>query len=206
MMAQFTQLYPFGQIRYSQSTFLELTTDTEVHRVDFRGKLSGRLQRSGRAAVSFHHEHPLLWGVQGPAATLLARATRRNLENPTALLAAIRQELRTQASEWYDFPAASWTMWWQRLVAHNIRLDLTRTGGIILSGVPIPVAQAVAAICAQYGVETYGHEPRAQGLTPEGPYRLLLIGRSYVIAREFFVSTLCGGPLGKRARVRRFTE
>ncbi|GAB2777746.1 hypothetical protein [Hymenobacter latericoloratus] len=45
MMSQFAQLYPYGLIRYTQSTFLELVTDTEVHRIDFIGKLSSHLQR-----------------------------------------------------------------------------------------------------------------------------------------------------------------
>ncbi|UOQ71062.1 hypothetical protein [Hymenobacter cellulosilyticus] len=202
MMEHFTQLYPFGRLRYSQSTFPELVTDTEVHRINFRGKRSFRLQRGSCGAVSFHQEHPLLGNAQGPLTTLLARATRHYLTAPAALLAAIRQELQTQAGEWYDFPAAAHTMWWKRLHAHNIRTDLPRTGGLILSGVPIPVAQAVADICAHYGVETYGHEPPIR-ISATPPDRLLLIGRSHVIAREFFVSTLCGGALGKRTRVRR---
>ena len=138
MMAHFTQLYPFSQLRYSQSTFLELVTDTEVHRIDFRGKLSFRLQRGSYGAVSFHDEHLLLGNTQGPFTTLLARATRHYLTAPAALLADIRQELRTQAGEWYDFPAAAHALWWKRLEAHNIRPDLTRTGGLILNGVPFP--------------------------------------------------------------------
>lgn len=90
-------------------------------------------------------------------------------------------------------------MWWQRLVAHNVRPDLTRTGGTILAGVPIMVAQAIADICADHGVETY-FSPAWQGyISPPTapPYQLLLIGRNYIIARAFFVSTLFGNPAAK---------
>ncbi|GGF18902.1 hypothetical protein [Hymenobacter cavernae] len=199
MMAQFAHLYPFGQLRYSQSTFLELVTDTEVHRIDFGGKLNFRLQRGTYGPVSFHDEHhPLLNGVQGPSTTLLARPSPHLIANPAALLADIRQELRTQAGEWHDFVRGSWAMWWQRLLAHNIVPNLTRTGGIILENVPIHVAQAVAEICTHHRVETYYHLPTEQQFTHTAPsYKLLLIGRNYVIAQEFFVSTLYGNPSAK---------
>jgi hypothetical protein len=192
MMTQFARLYPSGLIRYSQSTFLELVTDTEVHRIDFQGKISYQLRRGTRGAVSFHHEHPLLSGVQGPSATLMARATRHYLADAPALRAAIRQEVRRQAGEWYDFAPHSWAMWWQRLAAHNIRPDLTRTGGIILNGAPIAAAQALADTCTRYGVETYFLPPPESWpmLPTTGPYQLLLIGRNYVMARAFSVSTL----------------
>ncbi|KAA9332028.1 hypothetical protein F0P96_11080 [Hymenobacter busanensis] len=193
MMTKFTQLYPSGLIRYTQSTFLELVTDTEVHRIDFRGKLSSRLRRGTRGPVSFHHDHPLLKGVHGPLASLMARATPYPLLSAPALLADIRQELQTQAGEWYSFVSGSWTMWWQRLVAHNVQPSLTRTGGIILDSVPVEVAQSVADICATHGVETYYYPPQDRWSTHAGNpmYHLLLIGRDYIIAREFFVSTLC---------------
>lgn len=199
-MTQFAQLYPSGLIRYTQSTFLELVTDTEVHRIDFRGKISAHLQRGSRGPVSFHHEHPLLSGVQGShSSTLMARATRHYLADAPALLAAIREAIRIQAGEWYEFAPHTWAMWWQHLYAHNIVPNLTRTGGIILSTVPVVVAQEVADICARHGVETYFQlVPEQWSVSPTNrPYQLLLIGRNYVIAQEFFVSTLCGNPKAK---------
>ncbi|UOQ66929.1 hypothetical protein [Hymenobacter volaticus] len=171
MMAQFAQLYPVGLIRYTQSTFLELVTDTEVHRIDFRGKLSCRLQRGTYGPVSFHYDHhPSLTGVHGPLASLMARATPYPFIGAPILLAAIRQELQAQAGSWHNFVKGSWTMWWQRLVAHNIRPDLTRTGGIILDSVPVLVAEAVADICNYYGVETYYMPPQELWCTrPNSP-------------------------------------
>lgn len=199
MMSQFAQLYPYGLIRYTQSTFFELVTVTEVHRIDFVGKLSARLQRGTYGPVSFHHDHPLLNGVHGPLTSLMARATPYPLLSAPALLAAIRQELQAQAGEWYRFAPATWAMWWHRLAAHNVRPDLPRTGGIILESVPVPVAEAVAAICAEHGVETYWRPAWDRFVSPPAapPYQLLLIGRSYLIARRFFVSTLIGNPSAK---------
>lgn len=199
-MTQFAGLYPSGLIRYTQSTFLELVTDTEVHRIDFTGKISAHLRRGTRGAVSFHHEHPLSGGVQGdPLTTLFARATPYPFLGASSLLAAIRQEIRTQAGEWYDFAPHTWAMWWQHLYAHNIVPNLTRTGGIILGNVPVGVAQAVADICARYGVETYVQPAAEQwhSLLTNTPYRLLLIGHNYIIAQDFFVSTLYGNPAAK---------
>jgi hypothetical protein len=192
MMPLFAQLYPSGLIRYTQSSFLELVTDTEVHRIDFRGKISYQLRRGTRGAVSFHHEHPLLSGVQGAGITLMAKATRHYIVDAPGLLTAIRREVRAQAGEWYSFAPGTWAMWWQRLDAHNIRPDLTRTGGIILNGAPVAATQAVADICARHGVETYFlPPPESWPLLPAtGPYQLLLIGRNYVIAQTFSVSTL----------------
>lgn len=192
MMSEFARFYASCLIRYTQSTFLELVTDTEVHRIDFRGKISAHLQRGCRGPVSFYYEHPLLSGIQGQTVSLMARATRHYLADAPALLAAIRQEIRVQAGEWYDFVPHTWAMWWQHLYAHNIVPNLTRTGGIILGPVPVAVAQAMADICTRYGVETYFLPPPEQRLLPpmQTPYKLLLVGRNYVIAREFYVSTL----------------
>lgn len=199
MIKQFAQLYPYGLIRYTQTSYLELVTDTEVHRIDFTGTLSARLQRGTHGPVSFHHNHPLLNGVHGPLTSLMARATPYPLLSAPALLATIRQELQHQAGEWYSFARASYAMWWHRLAAHNVRPDLTRTGGIILESVPVPVAQAVAAICAEHGVETYWRTAWDRFVSPPAasPYQLLLIGRNYLIARKFFVSTLYGNQSAK---------
>ena len=200
-MSQFTQLYPTGLIRYTQSTYLELVTDTEVHRVDFVGKLSGHLQRGTGGAVSFHHNHPLLSGSQGALFTLMARATTRYLDEAALLRAALQEEIRRQAGDWYDFAPATWTMWWHRLAEHNLVANLTRTGGLLLSSVPLAVAQAAAAVCARYGVETYLlPPPQGRPTSPPRPqHQLLLIGRNYVIARRFFVSTLLGNPSARQA-------
>lgn len=200
MMSQFAQLYPSGLIRYTQSTFLELVTDAEVHRIDFRGRISAYLRRGCRGPVSFHYEHPLLGGLQGGSVTtLMARATRQYLTEAPALLTAIREEIRFQAGEWYNFAPHTWALWWQHLYAHNIVPNLTRTGGLILGPVPLAVAQAVADICARYGVETYIQTDSEQwsAAPANTPYKLLLIGRNYVIAQEFFVSTLYGNPAAR---------
>ncbi|SMB79794.1 hypothetical protein SAMN00120144_4224 [Hymenobacter roseosalivarius DSM 11622] len=58
MMEQFVALYPTGQIRYSQTTFLELTTAVEVHRIDFHGKVEARLKRGTGGALAHYTEHP----------------------------------------------------------------------------------------------------------------------------------------------------
>jgi len=44
MMAQFVRLYGSGIIRYTQTSFLELVTAVEVHRIDFVGLISAAKQ------------------------------------------------------------------------------------------------------------------------------------------------------------------
>lgn len=196
---QFAQLYPYGLIRYTQSSFLELVTDTEVHRIDFLGKLIWRLQRGSYGPISFHYDHPLLSALHVPLTTLMARATSNILHQAPALLHSIRQELYTHQDKWYDFETNAWTRCWQHLSYNNIRPDLTRTGGIILNKVPIPIARAIATICSSYGVDIY-YLPPPELVSPPpavSPFKLLLIGQDYAIAREFIVSTLYGNPSAK---------
>ncbi len=192
MLTQFAHMYPYGLIRYSQTTFLELITDNEVHRIDFVGKLSYRLQRGTHGPVSFHDEHPMLTTLHVPLTSLMALATIKTLSDAPALLEAIRKELYPRQEKWFDFHSNSWTKSGLRLSSFNVRPDLTRTGGIILDMVPVPVAQDIAAICTRYGVETYYLPPLRQLplAPPTSPFRLLTIGQNYVIARDFCVSTL----------------
>ncbi|GAB2777741.1 hypothetical protein HNQ93_001753 [Hymenobacter luteus] len=196
---QFAQLYPYGLIRYTQTSFLELVTATEVHRIDFIGKISWHLQRGTHGPVSVHYDHPLLQGVQGPATTLMARATTRYITDASTLVADLQENIRVQAGEWYGFAPGTWAMWWHRLQVHNIVPDLTRTGGIILNSAPFAVAEAAAAICARHKVETYFAPPREKwsALPSAASYQLPLIGQNYVVARKFFVSTLYGNPSAK---------
>ncbi|QNE41987.1 hypothetical protein F1C16_20390 (plasmid) [Hymenobacter sp. NBH84] len=190
MLTQFAQWYPAGRIRYIQSTFLELVTDTEVHRIDFRGKLTCRLQRGTYGPVSFPPQHPLLEALHVPLTMLLARATFRDVADAPTLRRAIRHELQQHPAKWYDFYRHTWTWCEQQLADYNVLPNLTRTGGIILQSVPLPVAQAIARICARYEVETYSIPQHPS----TSPFQLLLIGRDYIIAEEFFISTLCGMP------------
>lgn len=197
MLTQFAQLYPVGLIRYTQTTFLELVTDTEVHRIDFRGKITSRLQRGTRGPVLFPQTRPLLNALHVPLTTLMARATTHTLADAPALLAAIREELHHHSDRWYNFHRSEWTNCGQCLTHYNILPNLTLTGGIILDSVSTAIAQAVEPICAYYSVETYFLTQLLPSPTPS-PFQLLLVGGSYIIAREFFVSTLCGMPLHER--------
>lgn len=190
MVTPFAQWYPEGRIRYTQSTFLELVTDTEAHRIACRDKFTARLQRGTYGPVSFPPQHPLLEAPHVPLTMLLAWATSRDVADAPALRSAIRHELQQHPAKWYGFFGNTWTWCEQQLADYNVLPNLTRTGGIILQSVPIPVAQTVARICANYEVETYNipQQPAAS------PFQLLMISHNYIIAEEFSISTLCGMP------------
>jgi len=105
-----------------------------------------------------------------------------------ALLAELHQMLNELAGEWRHLVRGDWHPWWRRIVAHT----LVRGQGQLLDTVPVFAAEAGARVCARYGLTTYYSPQINEQLAPRPvPYALLLLGQNYVIAQDFYVSTLC---------------
>ncbi|MCR5888358.1 hypothetical protein LRS06_11400 [Hymenobacter sp. J193] len=188
MILQFVAQYSTGRIRYTQTSFLELETATEVHRIDLVGKYSWGLKRGTGGQLAYHTEHPLLWGFNAPHTSLYMNA-RPMQADVGALLVELKQELNGLAGEWQDRVRGSWHPWWRRIVAHN----LAGGQGLLLDTVPVFAADAAARVCARHGVATYLFPQVSGRLAPRPePYVLLLVGTNYVVAQDFVVSTLCG--------------
>lgn len=60
MIADFANLYPRGRLTYQQTSFLEVTTEVEVHRIDFIGKVTARLRRGTYGEITYATQHTAL--------------------------------------------------------------------------------------------------------------------------------------------------
>jgi hypothetical protein len=189
MISQFVEQYPTGRIRYAQTSFLELETGTEVHRIEMVGKFSFGLKRGTGGPLAYHTEHPLLQGFNAPYTCLYMNARPMAAVDAAELLVVLEQELNGLAGEWRDRVKGSWHPWWRRIMVHN----LMGGQGLLLETVPVFAAEAAARVCARRGVATYLYPHISHRLAPRPePYALLLVGPNYVVAQDFVVSTLCG--------------
>jgi hypothetical protein len=188
MMEQFSALYPTGTVRYSQTSYLELTTAVEVHRIDFLQKVAAALKRGTGGTVAYYTDHPALLYYNGP---ITALTFPKNTGAPAAFLEAYEECLRRRTLGWRAF-LPTWSGigyergWLQQGYHYTIYL-------------PDWLAEEIAALSAVHGVETnslsrqellHSHcfVPNPLQLPP--PFKALFIGQNYVIARDFRVSTL----------------
>ena len=93
MISQFVELYNYGRIRYTQTSFLELETATEVHRIELVGKFSFGLKRGTGGHLAYYTEHPLLWGFNAPHTSLYMNARPMSAADATELLIELEHEL-----------------------------------------------------------------------------------------------------------------
>ncbi|MBT9395224.1 hypothetical protein KLP40_18795 [Hymenobacter sp. NST-14] len=188
MISQFVEQYLTGRIRYTQTSFLELETATEVHRIEMVGKFSFGLKRGTGGPLAYYTEHPLLQGFNAPHTCLYMNARPIAAADAAELLVALEQELNGLAGEWQNRVKGSWHPWWRRIMARNIMGGQ----GVLLETVPVFAAEAAARVCARHGVATYLFPRISHQLAPRPePYALLLAGPNYVVAQDFVVSTLC---------------
>lgn len=192
MIEQFSALYPTGIIRYSQTTYLELTTTVEVHRIDFHQKVAATLKRGTGGQVGYYCEHPALTYYNGSLAALTIRAFQGV---PARFLEAFYHRFAALTGEWQAFLPL-----WCGIQRNQHWLgERLRNGQQHTLYLPLWVANELQALCWLYGVEASYMEreellqsryyfPRP--LRTPLPLKLLLIGQNYVIAHDFYVSTL----------------
>lgn len=192
MMEQFAALYPSGTVRYSQTSSLELTTTVEVHRIDFRHRVAAHLKRGTGGEVTFCTDHPALLYYNGPITALTFSISAGA---SAAFLAAYEQCLTACTTGWRAF-LPTWSGIGKQLPWLN---EWLRRGNAYTIYAPEWVADEIVAVCKVYGAETRGLKrgellhSRYFVLKPlrvEPPFNALFIGQNYIIARDFYVSTL----------------
>lgn len=192
MMEQFSALYPTGTVRYSQTTYLELTTAVEVHRIDFHHKVAATLKRGTGGKVGYYSEHPALAFYNSPLTALTVQAPK-NL--PAGFMEAFYDRFATMAVKWQAF-APLWSGVERNQQWLGARLGKGFPHTLYL---PTEVANELQALCWLYEVEascmareallqSWKYCPEPLKIPP--PFKAFLIGPNYVIARDFSVSTL----------------
>ena len=185
MIKQFISLYPKGRITYQQTDFLELTTDVEIHRIKFIGKAQARIKRGTYGELTYFTEHPALLHYNYPQSLITVRV--KDGLSP-AFLEDYARCLHKWRNGWHHF--ASWT---GLSIDSQTRLANSLPNHYYQSlYLPYFIAEDVIAICQQHGVEVTRTAPVTQPkpLAFPAPFGMLCIGSSYVIARDFYISTL----------------
>jgi hypothetical protein len=185
MIEQFVSLYPRGRITYQQTSFLEITTDVEVHRITFVGKAQARIKRGTYGELAYFTEHPALLHYNYPQALITV-----GLQNglPLAFLEDYDRCLNKWRDGWHHF--AAWTG-----LSFDSQDRLTKSlPHLYYQSLYLPyfIAEEVITICQKHGVEVTRTAPVTQPkpLASPAPFGILCVGSSYAIARDFYISTL----------------
>jgi hypothetical protein len=185
MIEQFVSLYPRGRITYQQTDFLELTTDVEVHRIKFVRKAEARIKRGTYGEVAYFTKHPALLHYNYPQA---------------GITIDVKNGLPPAFLEDYDRCLNRWRNGWRRFVSWA-GLSLSSQARLVSSSpyypyqslyLPYFIAEEVIALCEQHKIEVNRTAPVSQPkpLIFPSPFRMLCSGSSYVIANDFYISTL----------------
>lgn len=185
MIEQFVSLYPKGRITYQQTSFLELTTDVEVHRITFIGKAQARIKRGTYGELAYFTEHPALLNYNSPMSLITVRVR----DIPEGFLEAYQSYLSKWRNGWRHF--ASWT---GLSFDSDYRLAHPHPRGFYHSlYFPDFIAEDIILLCHKYELEVTRTEPRStlSELRPATKaFGILCIGSSYAIAHDFYASTL----------------
>jgi hypothetical protein len=189
MITHFVDRYPTGRLTYQQTSFLEVTTEVEVHRIDFIGKLTARLKRGTYGAIAYSTQHPALLHYNEPLTFLTIRATTKL---PEAFLVAYEQCIAQATAGWRHL-APIWSGVHPTYQAARLR---EATSCNWLNGTfPTFIAQQLVALGQRYHLAVT-NMPQNYWPTQPGkaapPFAFLSIGQSYVIAHDFYVSTCVG--------------
>jgi hypothetical protein len=189
MIAQFIARYPRGRLTYQQTSFLEVTTAVEVHRIDFIGKLTARLKRGTYGELAYATQHPALRHYNESLSYLTVQAATRL---PAEFLVAYEQCIAAATAGWRHLVP----IWSGTHPTYRVARLRNATIPTWLSGTfPDFIAQQLVALSHHYQLAVtcrpHQHWPTHPGKVAP-PFALLSIGPSYVIARDFYVSTCVG--------------
>jgi hypothetical protein len=165
-------------VAVAQTTFAVLTTPKARFRIDFIDKAEAYLKPGMRGTFKSYSEHPLLLSYNSPLVSVYINSKP---QDPEKLNNEIRQMIEAQLQGWRDFSTV--------LYPQALKQNLLDGNGILLQAAPLSIAQAVVDACAEQDVATwptplYGY-PR-----DKPPLHLLLIGKGYVIAKDFHIVEL----------------
>ncbi len=165
-------------VAVAQTTFAVLTTPKARFRIDFIDKAEAYLKPGTRGKFRSYSEHPLLLNYNSPLVSLYINSKPHD---PDKLDSEIRQRIEAQLQGWRDFSTV--------LYPQTLKQNLRDGNGILLQAAPISIAQAVADACAEQGVATW--PTPLYGYPQDKPaFYLLLIGKGYVIAKDFHIVEL----------------
>jgi hypothetical protein len=186
MIGHFVTRYPSGRLTYQQTSFLEVTTEVEVHRIDFIGKVTARLKRGTYGELAYATQHPALLHYNAPMSFLTVHSTT---SLPAEFLVAYEQCIVHATAGWRQF-APPWSGVHPAALAR--RLSHATTYHWLNGTFPDVIAQQLVALSQHYELAVtcrpLQHWPAQPGKAVP-PFALLCIGPSYVIAHDFYVST-----------------
>jgi hypothetical protein len=189
MIADFANLYPRGRLTYQQTSFLEVTTEVEVHRIDFIGKVTARLRRGTYGEITYATQHPALLHYNEPLTFLTVRSAMRL---PEEFLVAYEQCITHATAGWQQFAPI-----WSGVHPTQLAARLAHaTHYHWLNGTfPNFIAQQLITLSQHYQLAVtwlpQQHWPTQPGKVAP-PFAFFSIGPSYVIAHDFYVSTYVG--------------
>ncbi|QKG56141.1 hypothetical protein GKZ68_05480 [Hymenobacter sp. BRD128] len=173
-------------VQVAQTTFAVLSMPGKQFQIDFIDKAEACLKPGLRGEFSIHKEHPLLLNYNSRSTTVYISSRP---QDPEGLLDRIKEQIKAGIQGWRD---------WHRVIFgkgafggdYILRKNLLDGSGMLLEDVPVTIAEAVIVACAEYGASAYciGGIGDVSPIAPV--FHLLLIGKGYVIAKDFCVKEL----------------
>jgi len=173
-------------VAVSQTTFAVLTTPKARFRIDFIDKAEAYLKPGMRGSFKSYSEHPLLLSYNSRSATVYISSRP---QDPEGLLDKIKEQIEVGFQGWRD---------WHRVLFgkgafggdYMLCKNLLDGSGMLLEDVPVTIAEAVIAACAEHGASAYciGGISNVSPIPPE--FQLFLVDKGYVIAKDFRITEL----------------
>lgn len=185
MLDSFIDYYREATITRAQTTYLDVVVATEVFRVQYHDKVEGWVKPGTQGQLAQATDHPLLWDYNGPRETVYLSQPARD---PPRLVTELQHAVTTGTHGWRSLERYLFLRHKLNALA-LLAQNLADGSGLLLQGAPVTVAEMVRATCHQHGATTYTLPP-ILGAPIALPRRVLLIGRCYVIARDFTVHAL----------------
>jgi hypothetical protein len=163
-------------VQVAQTTFAVLTMPGKQFRVDFINKAEARLKPGMRGEFSSYLAHPLLLRYNSRLAEVYINSRP---PDPEGLFAEIRELINAAFRGWRD---------WSCVLSSGekqLQKNLIDGSGLLLPGAPAIIAKAVIEACTAHGASTYVRGSIENTPFDKPPFHLLLIGKGYVIAKEF---------------------
>ena len=159
-----------------QTTFCILEADRRRHRINFFDKKEFKLQKGTVAHLEFFQIHPLLLNFN-------ESINSTYINSPPANVDIFVEDIKNAICE----ATLGWRHWTNYIEIKSINfkednfLQNVRNGSGILANAPLSISRKIIEVCERHKVSTttLGEESSTEN------FKLLIIGNSYVIAREF---------------------
>jgi hypothetical protein len=160
-----------GTIGARQTTYWDVRARSELaYRIHFRDKAELAFAGAEYPSIEILDRHPLLLQYDTPKRSLYFSGTPLQGRN---VVEAIERAIRAESSSWRGLHEYAGTT--------DALVRLLGAGHGMLMSAPEPVGNAAARVLEEHGVQCsiLGHAPPRPGM------RVLLLGRSYVVAAGF---------------------